>query len=161
MRRESEVWFLERTLPVPPHFRPHRVIGTATSSPLTTTSHAPMYVSCAWHTARYTGHVGNTINGLIRHVVARGGGSLTDVVPIVGNGSVNRVFVATTERGKLVARLNADRGLDEFRKEAWCIEQAAARGVLGPAVLDMGQKDGYSYMVQSFLEGAVGSEGAI
>jgi fructosamine-3-kinase len=109
----------------------------------------------------YNGQVCSTINELIRHIVARYGGSLTDVVPIIGNGSVNRVFVATTERGKLVARLNADRGLDEFRKEAWCIEQAAARGVLGPAVLDVGQKDGYSYMVQSFLEGAVGSEGAI
>jgi aminoglycoside phosphotransferase len=98
---------------------------------------------------------------LTRDVVARYGGPVADIVPIIGNGSVNQVFVATTERGKLVARLNDDRGFDEFQKEAWCIAQAAARGVLGPAVTGLGQQDGYSYMVQAFLEGASGSEAAI
>jgi len=100
-------------------------------------------------------------NALICEVVARHGGSVREVVPIVGYGSVNDVFVATTERGQFVVRINADRGLDEFRKEAWCIEQASARGVLGPTVLEVGQRDGCSYMVQSFLVGSVGSEGTI
>lgn len=101
------------------------------------------------------------IDLLIGEIVPPRYGSVEDVEPILGSGSVNQVFVVTTERGKLVVRLNADRGFDEFRKEAWCIEQAALCGVLGPTVLGLGQKDGYSRMVQSFLEGMVGSEGAI
>lgn len=98
---------------------------------------------------------------LIGKIVPFRFGSVAGVEPIVGSGSVNQVFVVTTERGKLVARLNSDRGIDEFRKEAWCIEQATARGVLGPTVFALGQQDGYSYMVQSFLEGLVGGDGAI
>src|SRR5437016_3120288 len=82
-----------------------------------------------------------------------------DIEPIVGHGSVNQIFIITTDTEKLVIRLNDDRGFDEFVKEKWCIEQATAKGVPGPKVLKLGELGEYSYMVQTFLEGVVGSQG--
>ena len=101
------------------------------------------------------------LNELVLKIAARHGGSVSDIEPIVGNGSVNHVFVVTTGCGKLVVRLNADRGFDEFRKEAWCIDQAAAQGVLGPMILGLGRQSGYSFIVQSFLDGVVGNGGLV
>lgn len=84
-----------------------------------------------------------------------------EIFPIIGNGSVNQIFIVITDKEKLVIRLNQDRGFDEFIKEKWCIEKAAARGVVGPTVIAMGEMDGYSYMIQSFLEGTLGTQAGI
>jgi aminoglycoside phosphotransferase (APT) family kinase protein len=83
---------------------------------------------------------------------------VAEILPIVGNGSVNQIFIVKTERDPVVLRLNNDRGLDEFIKEKWCILQASALGVPGPEILEVGEKDGVSFMVQSYLEGTIGKD---
>lgn len=92
------------------------------------------------------------ITNVIQDIVNKTVDSITE---IVGQGSVNQIFIVTTGKEKLVIRLNNNRGIDEYIKEKWCIEQSAAKGVLGPTVHKLGEIEGYSYMVQSFLEGAV------
>ena len=60
---------------------------------------------------------------------------LVEVTPLIGKGSVNKVFIVEAVNHKVVARIS-DRAeaLDESTKEAWCIEQAAARGSMEPVL---------------------------
>ena len=77
-----------------------------------------------------------------------------DIKPVVGKGNVNKVFIAEAVNRKVVLRMN-DRGkaLDEFTKEAWCIEQAAAKGIPVPSVLGLGQCEGNAYIIESYIAG--------
>jgi aminoglycoside phosphotransferase len=79
---------------------------------------------------------------------------LVEVRPVVGKGCVNKVFIVETVNQKVVIRMS-DRGeaLDEYTKEAWCIEHAAARGVPVPSVIDVGQCEGNAYTIQSYIAG--------
>ena len=79
---------------------------------------------------------------------------LVEVTPVVGKGRVNKVFIAETANHKVVIRMS-DRGqaFDEYTKEAWCIEQAAARGVPVPSVMSVGQCEANAYIVQSYIDG--------
>jgi len=76
------------------------------------------------------------------------------VTPVVGKGRVNKVFIVETVNHKLVIRMS-DRGqaLDEYTKEAWCIEHAAVRGVPVPSVISVGQYEGKAYIIQSYIAG--------
>jgi fructosamine-3-kinase len=109
----------------------------------------------------YNKHMDIPQKKIIDDVVASVEHQTQHIEPIVGHGSVNQIFIVTTDKGKLVIRLNNDRGFDEFVKEKWCIEMAAAWGVKGPKVLKIGEMDNHSFMVQSYLEGVVGSLGDI
>ena len=64
------------------------------------------------------------------------GGSDITLCPIVGKGSVNKVYVAKTAHDRAVVRMS-DRNdaFDEYQKEAWCIERAAELGVRSPRYL--------------------------
>ena len=84
-----------------------------------------------------------------------------NVEPIIGHDSVNKIFIVTTDKEKLIIRLNNDRGFDEFIKEKWCIEKASAKGIPGPTVINVGEIEDHSYMVLSFLEGVIGSQSTI
>lgn len=68
--------------------------------------------------------------------------TVKSIQPVTGNGSVNKIFIVTTKKEKLIIRLNTDRGFDEFIKEKWCIEQATARGVPSPHVINIGDIEG-------------------
>ena len=46
----------------------------------------------------------------------------------------------------------------EYEKERWCLEQAAAVGVPGPAVLHIGQTEDRAYMIQTFVPGENGAD---
>jgi aminoglycoside phosphotransferase (APT) family kinase protein len=87
------------------------------------------------------------------------GGPASRVAQVVGKGSVNKVFVAEASGRKAVVRVS-DRpeAADEYAKEAWCIERAAALGVHVPVVLEVGRRDGRAYMVESFVEGVEGRD---
>jgi fructosamine-3-kinase len=87
--------------------------------------------------------------------------TVENIEPIIGHGSVNKIFIVSTNKEKLIIRLNNNRGFDEFIKEKWCIEQATARGVPSPHVINIGDIQGHSYMVLSFLKGVVGSQSKI
>ncbi|HEX6185137.1 MAG TPA: aminoglycoside phosphotransferase family protein [Pyrinomonadaceae bacterium] len=87
------------------------------------------------------------------------GGPAARVTPVVGKGSVNKVFVAETSGGKVVVRVSdRPQAADEYAKEAWCIERAAALGVHVPEVLGVGQRDGHAFIVESFVEGDEGRD---
>ena len=84
------------------------------------------------------------------------------VTPVVGKGSVNKVFVAESPGGKVVVRMS-DRAqaADEYAKESWCIERAAALGVPVPRVLGVGRQDGHAFIVESFVEGDEGRDSRV
>lgn len=84
---------------------------------------------------------------------------LVEVIPLVGKGSVNKVFIVEAGNHKVVIRMS-DRGeaLDEYTKEAWCIEHAAAHGVLVPSVISVGRCEGNAYIIQSYIAGDEGRD---
>jgi aminoglycoside phosphotransferase (APT) family kinase protein len=84
---------------------------------------------------------------------------LVDVTPLVGKGLVNKVFIVEAVNHKVVVRMS-DRGeaLDEYTKEAWCIEHAAARGVSVPSVISVGRCEGNAYIIQSYIAGDEGRD---
>lgn len=79
------------------------------------------------------------------------------VTPLISKGSVNKVFIVETENNKVVVRMS-ERGaaLDEYEKEAWCIENAAARGVPVPSVLTLGRFESNAYVIHSHVAGDEG-----
>src|SRR5215216_3268699 len=79
------------------------------------------------------------------------------VTPLVGKGSVNKVFIVETGNNKVVVRMSQKgAALDEYEKEAWCIKNAAERGVPGPSVLSVGRYKSNAYIIQSHVAGAEG-----
>ncbi|HEX8179566.1 MAG TPA: aminoglycoside phosphotransferase family protein [Pyrinomonadaceae bacterium] len=85
------------------------------------------------------------------------GEPLVEATPLIGKGSVNKVFIVETVSQKVVVRMS-DRGgaFEEYTKEAWCIERAAACGVPGPSVLGVGCCEAGAYIVLSHVEGDEG-----
>lgn len=81
------------------------------------------------------------------------------VTPLVGRGSVNKVFVAEAAGRRVVVRMS-DGGdaLDEYRKESWCIRRADALGVPVPSVIAVGRRGANAYIVLSYVEGEEGRE---
>jgi aminoglycoside phosphotransferase (APT) family kinase protein len=84
---------------------------------------------------------------------------LVEVTPLIGKGSVNKVFIVETVNHKVVARMS-DRAeaLEEYTKEAWCIEHAAARGIPVPSVISVGRCEGLAYIIQSYIAGDEGRD---
>src|SRR4051812_21932271 len=84
---------------------------------------------------------------------------LVEVTSLIGKGSVNKVFIVETVNHKVVARMS-DRAeaLEEYTKEAWCIEHAAARGVPVPSVISVGRCEGLAYIIQSYIAGDEGRD---
>ncbi len=81
------------------------------------------------------------------------------VTQIIGKGSVNSVFVVESRNTKAVIRCrDSSDSLDEYRKEAWCMEKAAGVGVPVATVLDIGDFADSAYMIQEFLGGKEGRD---
>ena len=80
-----------------------------------------------------------------------------EVTPIVGKGRSNRIFLVQAKSEGIVIRLNqmlpTPDALEGYVKEQWCLEQAAAVGVPGPSVLEIGEWEGQAYMIQSRISG--------
>ena len=85
-----------------------------------------------------------------------------DVAPIRDKGSVNLIFTAQAGDAAVVVRMSkpedAARGLVFYEKEAWCLAQAAAVGIPGPEVLEMGRWEGRPFMLQTLVEGVNGED---
>lgn len=83
---------------------------------------------------------------------------IVEVKPILGKGRINRIFVVRAESRQIVVRINdlipAPDAPEGYAKEQWCLEQTAAIGVPGPAVLQVGERDNHAFMVQSLVPGA-------
>ena len=81
------------------------------------------------------------------------------VVPILGRGSVNKVFIVEGPNSKLVVRMgDQNESLKEYRKEAWCIDKAAARSVPVATVLDVGVIEEHAYIIQTYIAGDEGRD---
>lgn len=92
----------------------------------------------------------NIVSGLLDEPVV-------GVTPMINRGSVNTVFVVDTVNQKVVVRMSGrGEAFNEYTKEAWCIERAAARGVSVPSVIGVGRSEGSAHIVQSHIEGEEG-----
>ncbi len=84
------------------------------------------------------------------------------IAPIRGKGSVNLIFTAQARNAAVVVRMSkpedAGRGLLFYEKEAWCLAHAAAAGIPGPQVLEIGRWDGRPYMLQTLVAGVNGED---
>ncbi|MFB5188992.1 phosphotransferase [Alicyclobacillus fastidiosus] len=84
------------------------------------------------------------------------------IVPIVGKGSVNHIFLVETENTKVIIRLNNHhRALHDYQKESWCLIQATQKGIPSPKVLSVGKIDEYAYMIESFVAGTYGEDDSV
>lgn len=84
------------------------------------------------------------------------------VTPLLGLGIVNQIFVVQTSGTTVVVRMNDDaRAQQDYAKERWCMEQAAAHGVPGPQVLVLGERENFAYMLQTFATGTHGADPAL
>jgi aminoglycoside phosphotransferase (APT) family kinase protein len=84
------------------------------------------------------------------------------VTPLVGKGDVNRIFIVRAGDTQVAVRLNDDEtAVQDYAKEQWCIEQAAAKGVPGPQVLAIGKRGATAYMLQTFVIGDHGEDSQI
>jgi aminoglycoside phosphotransferase (APT) family kinase protein len=96
--------------------------------------------------------VSNVASNFLRDVQIR-------VVRIVERGSVNKAFVVEAPNTKLVVRLgDQNESLQEYAKEAWCIDKAASRDVPVAKVLDMGVIEEPAYMIQAYIAGDEGRD---
>ncbi len=83
-------------------------------------------------------------------------------VSVLGSGDCNVNYLAATPGKKIVVKLSKpdreEQALEGYTKERWCIAQAREAGVLAPEVIQVGQKNGRAYMIQSFMEGISGAD---
>lgn len=77
----------------------------------------------------------------------------TGVEAIVGRGMSSDVLVAQTRDGRFVVRTRDSDWLPQFKKEAWCLKEAHARGVPVPLAIDCGRENGRAYSLARFVEG--------
>jgi fructosamine-3-kinase len=85
--------------------------------------------------------------------------NVKSVYPIIGKGSVNKIFVVRTDRSEVVIRMNDDRSAyQDYVKERWCMEQAIGKGIPSPDVLAVGKRGDTAYMIQTFIAGNNGEE---
>ena len=85
------------------------------------------------------------------------GSPVQTVLPIVGCGAVNLIYVVQSIDHQVIVRMRDDvTVIGEYEKEAWCLAQAKAAGIPSPMVLDVGVLDDYAYMVQTFVPGTHG-----
>lgn len=102
---------------------------------------------------------GNRGPDLAAAIAARHGLRPSTVTTLVGLGSVNHVFVLRSGTSASVVRFPIDPGRPEtVEAEAWALTRAAAHGVPSPRVLGTGRLDGVPYLVQTFVNGARGTE---
>ena len=81
------------------------------------------------------------------------------VIRILGRGSVNKVFIAEAPNVRVVVRMaDQNESLNEYKKEAWCIDKAAARSVPVATVLDVGVIEEHAYIIQTFIAGDEGRD---
>ena len=75
---------------------------------------------------------------------------------VVGHGITNQVVMATTPAGRLVVRLNDERHLRDYEKEAWCLKQAGLQGILVPDVIACGVEGKHAYSMSHYIDGIAG-----
>lgn len=87
------------------------------------------------------------------------GEKLQVIEPVLGFGVVNQVFKVQSRSGNpYILRLNSeDKSRYEYPREKLCLEAVAKLGIPSPQPLGIGYEDGFSYMLQTCVEGQNGT----
>jgi aminoglycoside phosphotransferase (APT) family kinase protein len=81
------------------------------------------------------------------------------VVPIVGRGAVNKVYMVDAPNAKILVRISdRNESLNEYLKEKWCIEKAALLGIAVATVLDVGELEEHAYIIHTYIAGDEGRD---
>jgi aminoglycoside phosphotransferase (APT) family kinase protein len=103
-----------------------------------------------------TAHEHALVSGLVADAL---GERALKVEPILGRGSVNRVFDVLTERARLIVRMNsAAYGVHSYEKERWAMGKARENGVPVPSVLAVRETESHVYMICTYVSGVSGVE---
>jgi aminoglycoside phosphotransferase (APT) family kinase protein len=87
------------------------------------------------------------------------GSSYTNAVPIVGKGKSNQVFKVEIDNRSFIFRLSKGKEqLDLYKKEKLCAEKAQESGVKTPSITHIGCVEEWTYSIQEFIEGTLGTE---
>lgn len=87
------------------------------------------------------------------------GSSYSTLVPIVGKGKSNQVFRVEIDSRAFIIRLSkGGQQLDLYKREKLCAEKAKAAGVKTPAITHIGCVEEWSYSIQEFVAGTLGTE---
>jgi tRNA A-37 threonylcarbamoyl transferase component Bud32 len=87
---------------------------------------------------------------------------IEDIVQIIGQGLVNKVFKIRTNRNEVILRFRDEtEAFEEYRKEAWCIKQASNLGIPVPEVIKVGKFGETPYMIQSYINGSNGQNAMV
>ena len=79
---------------------------------------------------------------------------LKEVTQIIGQGSVNKVFKVKTNTNEVILRYRDElAALEEYKKEAWCINQAGKAGIPVAEVIKVGKFGEIPYIIQSYIIG--------
>jgi aminoglycoside phosphotransferase (APT) family kinase protein len=102
----------------------------------------------------------NSITQVIPDIMTREtAGSITRLVPVNGEGLVNRVYEVYTPQ--VIYILRANTGEDDYGiylKEKWCIEQAARLGIPGPGDFRVGKLGAIAYSLYPKIPGIVATQ---
>jgi fructosamine-3-kinase len=90
---------------------------------------------------------------LLAEIVAHLKMPLSNVTPMARRGLSNAIFEAKSPAGKVVIKVAGIGELGVHRKEARAAELAIEHGVRAPAVLAVGNTEGYSFIVTPFIPG--------
>jgi tRNA A-37 threonylcarbamoyl transferase component Bud32 len=80
------------------------------------------------------------------------------ISPIIRKGEVNRVYNVKHKTDNYIFRLNSEKELPRFKKEAWCCKEASYIGIPQPQLVSMGVKNKTAYMMLDFIEGQNGKD---
>lgn len=87
---------------------------------------------------------------------------IEDIVQIMGQGLVNKVFKIRTNSNEVILRFRDEtEAFEEYKKEAWCIKQASNLGIPVPEVLNVGKFGETPYMIQSYIDGSNGENAMV
>ncbi len=96
---------------------------------------------------------------LAREIARRHALAAEDILPIVGHGSVNHVWVTGSGPARSVIRFAIDPlRNNELEAEAWCLNKAASVGIPSPQVIAQGCLKGVPYLIETFVRGIPGNE---
>lgn len=81
-----------------------------------------------------------------------------EIKQIEGKGEVNRVYLVELNKKKMVIRINDEDELPRFKKEAWCMKEAAKKGINCTKTIKTRTNNGHAFMILDYVSGINGKE---
>lgn len=80
------------------------------------------------------------------------------ILPVIGKGFVNRVFIVETKNSEIIVRTNDLDSFDEYQKECWAAHQAIKKTIPTPNILKMGVFENRAFSFQKYINGIEGRD---